>query len=228
MSDMAGTLAALAGLVAGLALGFPGCGTGNEPKRPPSVPAASGPTIVALGDSLTAGYGVAEREAWPALLEAKLAGAGKGGRVVNAGVSGETSSGTLSRVDWVVSKLKPEIVILTIGANDGLRGTDPALVRANVTAIVKRLQQSGATVVLGGMRMVVNMGGDNTKAFEAVYPAVAAQTGAIFLPFLLEGVATVPALNLGDGIHPNAAGHRVVVETVYPFVLKALAARAGG
>jgi acyl-CoA thioesterase-1 len=215
-------------LLALLAVGAPACGRKDEAK--PAAPTAAPPaaTVVALGDSLTAGYGLEETEAWPALLEAKLAAAGLPWRVVNAGVSGETSSGTLSRTDWVLRQLKPEVVVLAIGANDGLRGIEPRLLESNLLAIVRRLQAGGATVVIAGMRMVVNMGEEYTREFAAVYPAVARETGADFIPFLLEGVAAVPALNLADGIHPNAAGHRVVAETVYPRLVGALRERAAG
>jgi acyl-CoA thioesterase-1 len=220
-------LAAAPLVLAVLALCAAGCGRQEDPKRaaPAAAPEAPAGTIVALGDSLTAGYGVAEREAWPALLEARLRAAGKRWRVVNAGVSGETSSGTLSRADWVVRQLRPDVVILAIGANDGLRGIDPKLVRANVIAIVRKLQAGGATVVLAGMRMVVNMGADYTKAFAAVYPAAARETGVDLVPFLLEGVAAVPALNQEDGIHPTAAGHRIIAETVYPHALRSVEER---
>ena len=201
----------------------PGAGPGGAPPARPQ-PVWQG-TIVALGDSLTAGYGLSEDEAWPSLLEKRLASEGRAWRVVNAGVSGETTSGTLSRVDWIMRQLKPEVVILAIGGNDGLRGLDVGLMESNITSVVQRLQDGGAVVVLAGMRMVRNLGPDYTRQFDAVYPAVARDTGAILVPFLLEGVATVPSLNLPDGIHPNAAGHRMVVETLYPFVLKSLERR---
>jgi acyl-CoA thioesterase-1 len=222
-------IAALPMLLAALALCAAACGRREEPKAAaPAAPAAAPTgTVVALGDSLTAGYGVAETEAWPALVGRRLAAEGRHWRVVNAGVSGETSSGTLSRVDWVVRQLRPDVVVLAIGANDGLRGIDPRLVRENILAIVRRLQAGGATVVLAGMRMVVNMGAEYTREFGAVYPAVARETGVELLPFLLEGVAAVPALNQEDGIHPNVAGHRIVADRVYPYVLRALEARGG-
>ncbi len=214
------------GLVMTLILASCGRESGTTPGEAlPAPPVASRGTMVALGDSLTAGYGLNEDEAWPALLERRLASEGKPWKVVNAGISGETSSGTLSRVDWIIRQLKPDIVILAIGGNDGLRGLDVSLLQANITSIVRKLQNNGAVVVLAGMRMVRNLGPDYTSKFDAVYPAVARDTGAILVPFLLEGVATVPALNLPDGIHPNAAGHSLVVETLYPFVLKALEGR---
>jgi acyl-CoA thioesterase-1 len=223
-----------AGLLSALAcaaLLCAGCRGKPEPAAAPPAPPAPAPawegTIVALGDSLTAGYGLAEEEAWPALLERRLAAEGVRWRVVNAGISGETSSGALARVDWVLRQLKPDVVILETGPNDGLRGLELGLVRENLLAAVRRLQAGGATVVLAGMQMVRNLGDEYTRGFAALYPAVAAETGAILVPFLLEGVAAVPALNLPDGIHPNADGQRRILETVHPHVLRAIGARPG-
>ncbi len=198
-----------------------------QPEKPrAATPAAAEsplPVIVAMGDSLTAGYGLDPDEAYPALLEARLREEGYRWRVVNAGISGETSSGALSRVDWVVARLKPDIVILVTGANDGLRGIDPHLLAGNLRALVQRLQASGALVVLGGMKMVKNLGADYTAAFEAVYPAVARKTGAVLIPFFLEGVAADPRLNQADGIHPTAEGCRRIVAHIYPVVIEAIA-----
>jgi acyl-CoA thioesterase-1 len=214
------------------ALWLAGCGDGDPPVRstapqPVATDAAARPrTIVAMGDSLTEGYGVEEEEAYPALLEARLRGAGYAVRVINAGVSGETSSGARSRVDWVLTQ-RPEVVILETGANDGFRGIDPALIEENIEAIVARLQSGGATVVLAGMQIVRNLGQPYTRAFAAIYPRVAERRGAVLIPFFLQGVAAVPALNQTDGIHPNAEGYRVVTATVYPYVLEALAGPGG-
>ncbi|HUJ19033.1 MAG TPA: arylesterase [Nitrospirota bacterium] len=178
-------------------------------------------TIVAVGDSLTAGKGVNEEDAYPAQLESKLGKAGYHWRVVNAGISGETSSGTLSRVAWVL-KLKPDIVILETGPNDGLRGIDPGMTQRNVDETVRILQENGVTVVLAGMKMVSNLGREFTRAFSAMYPAVARKRNLILVPFLLEGVAGDPSLNQADGIHPTAEGYRIVAETVYPYVRRAI------
>ena len=177
-------------------------------------------TIVAVGDSLTAGYGLNEADAYPARLEQKLRAAGYRWRVVNAGISGETSSGTLSRVDWVL-RLKPDIVILETGANDGLRGIDPQVTKKNIAETVRILKQNRVTVILAGMRMVTSMGRDYTEKFAAIYPAVAQKHDLILMPFFLQGVAGDPALNQGDGIHPIAEGYRIVADMVYPYVLKA-------
>jgi acyl-CoA thioesterase-1 len=178
-------------------------------------------TIVAVGDSLTAGLGVSLEEAYPALLEKKLQAAGLNYRVINAGSSGETSSDTLSRLSWVLT-LKPDIVILETGANDGLRGIDPQLTKGNLLRLVDMLKARGVTVVLAGMKMVQNLGEEYTTAFASIYPEVARARGVILIPFFLEGVAGDRRLNQEDGIHPTASGYRKVVETVYPYVIKAI------
>jgi acyl-CoA thioesterase-1 len=213
-----------------VAIWMAGCGEGERPAQTPkptpahtqTVPAAR--TIVAMGDSLTEGLGVEEELAYPARLEARLRGEGYDVRVINAGVSGETSSGARSRVEWVLT-LKPDVVILETGANDGFRGIDPAVIEDNVDAIVAQLQAGGATVVLAGMQIVRNLGRPYTEAFASLYPRVASARGAILIPFFLEGVAAMPALNQADGIHPNAEGYRVVAETVYSHTVEALRRR---
>jgi len=173
--------------------------------------------IVALGDSLTAGLGVAADEAYPARLEARLAREGYTYRVVNAGVSGDTTAGGLRRVDWVL-RAKPEIVIVALGANDGLRAQSPQAMRENLAAIVRRLQAAGARVLLAGMRLPPNYGAEYTKEFQTVFPDVARSTGAAFMPFLLDGVAADPRLNQPDGIHPTAAGQQVIADRLWPYL----------
>jgi acyl-CoA thioesterase-1 len=190
-------------------------------KTNPAPPGAPALMIVAMGDSLSAGFGVAEEDAYPARLETKLRAAGYPVQVVNGGVSGETSSGALSRLDWLLT-LKPAIVILETGGNDGLRGIPPALVEKNIEAIVERLQAEGVVVVLAGMKMFRNMGAEYTQAFETLYPAVAQRRAVIFMPFFLREVVGVPNRMQADALHPNAAGYRIVVETLYPYVLQAL------
>jgi acyl-CoA thioesterase-1 len=187
---------------------------------PPSAPQSKG-TIVAVGDSLTAGLGVNEEEAYPAQLEKKLRAAGYDWKVVNAGISGETSSGTLSRINWVM-KLRPDIVILETGANDGLRGIDPAVTRKNIDETIRILKQQNVTVVLAGMRMFRNLGQEFTKGFANLYPSLASKHDLILVPFFLQGVAGNPSLNRPDGIHPTAEGYRIVTENVYPFARKAI------
>lgn len=179
------------------------------------------PLIVAVGDSLTEGYGLGEADAYPAILERKLAAAGHPHRVVNAGISGETSSGALSRIDWILT-LDPAIVILETGANDGLRGIDPALTGKNIREIVSKFKAAGVTVVLAGMLMVGNLGPEYTAAFADMYPSVAAETDVVLIPFFLQGVAGDPAKNLPDGIHPTAEGYGIIVDNIFPYVVEAI------
>ncbi|RNC66627.1 MAG: arylesterase [Desulfuromonadales bacterium] len=197
----------------------------TQPAAPKqqSAPAEEG-IIVAVGDSLTAGYGLDETNAYPAQLERRLREAGYPWRVVNAGISGETSSGALSRVKWVLT-LKPDIVVLVTGANDGLRGIDPKVTEKNLDEMIRTLKERNVTVVLGGMKMVTNLGRAYTGAFSAVYPAVARRHDLILVPFFLDGVAGRADLNQDDGIHPTAEGYRVVVDTVFPFVTRAIEKR---
>ncbi|HEY5512144.1 MAG TPA: arylesterase [Geomonas sp.] len=201
---------------------FYGCQKEKEPgARAPADRSAFEGTVVAVGDSLTAGYGVPEADAYPAQLEKKLHQAGYRWRVINAGISGETSSGTLSRVDWVL-KLKPDIVILETGANDGMRGVDPQLTRGNIEKTVSLLQEKGVIVVLAGMQMFANLGPSYTTEFAAIYPKVAAKHSLILIPFFLADVAGDATLNQADGIHPVAKGYRIVTGTVYPHLLQAI------
>ncbi len=173
--------------------------------------------VVVLGDSLTAGLGVAADEAFPARLQARIRAEGYAYRVTNAGVSGDTTAGGLRRVDWVL-RANPEIVIVALGANDGLRGQSPPAIRANLEEIVARLQAAGARVLLVGMRLPPNYGADYTKEFEAIFPAVARRAKAALMPFLLDGVAADPRLNQADGIHPTAAGQQIMADRVWPYL----------
>ncbi len=181
-------------------------------------------TIVVMGDSLTAGYGVALDQGFPALLENKLNASNHLYRVVNSGVSGETSSGTLSRLSWVLT-MKPDIVILETGANDGLRGLPPTLIKKNIRTIIGKLQKNNIIPVLVGMQIVSNMGAEYTEEFKAIYPEIAGEYGVIFMPFLLDGVAAKPEFNGKDGIHPNEKGYRVIAENLFPYVLQAVEER---
>ncbi|HEU4369788.1 MAG TPA: arylesterase [Methylomirabilota bacterium] len=181
--------------------------------------------IVVLGDSLTAGLGVTRDEAYPALLEGRLRREGLAYRVVNAGVSGDTTAGGLRRLDWVL-RARPDIVLVALGANDGLRGLPVPALRDNLTAIVTRLRAAGPRVLLAGMRLPPNYGAAYADAFAEAFGTVARRTAVPLLPFLLEGVAGQPSLNQADGIHPNAAGHRVMAETVWRG-LRPLAEAAG-
>jgi acyl-CoA thioesterase I len=191
---------------------------------------ASGPLVVFLGDSLTAGLGVAEEQAFPALVRERLVEEGVPVRVVNAGVSGDTSAGGVRRLEWVLRQ-KPDVVVVGLGANDGLRGVSLASTEANLEDIVRRGKEGGARVVLLGMKIPPNYGPEYGAGFEAIYPRVARKLEVPLVPFLLEGVGGEADLNLGDGIHPNAEGHRRVAENVLPLVREALAetaAAAGG
>ena len=181
---------------------------------PAALAHAQEPVIVALGDSLTAGLGVTADEAYPALLQARLERDGLHYRVVNAGVSGDTTAGALRRVDWVL-RARPAVVVVALGANDGLRGLPVTAMRDNLAAIVTRLRAGGARVLLAGMRLPPNYGAAYTREFAEAFPSVARRASVPLVPFLLEGVAGVPALNQADGIHPNAAGQRVVADNVW-------------
>jgi acyl-CoA thioesterase-1 len=183
-------------------------------------------TIVAVGDSLTAGYGLDESESYPALLEQKLQAAGYRYRVVNAGVSGETTSGTLSRIEWILT-LAPDIVILETGANDGLRGIDPRLAEENIRQILRILKKEDVVVLLAGMKMVWNLGPAYVARFNRIYPKLAEDFDVVFFPFFLEGVAMHNDLILGDGIHPNGRGYKKITENIYPYVLEAIDRREG-
>ena len=180
--------------------------------------------IIAVGDSLTAGYGVAEQDAYPALLERKLKQNGYNFQVINAGISGETSSGALSRIGWIIAQ-QPDIVILETGANDGLRGIPPQVIYENIGKTVQLLKEGGVKVVLAGMQMLQNLGPVYTGEFADIYPKVAREQDIILVPFFLQEVAGSPPHNQADAIHPTAAGHRIIVETVYPYVLQAIQAR---
>jgi acyl-CoA thioesterase-1 len=193
--------------------------TGPPPQ--PSVAAPPGRTIVAFGDSLTAGYGLDPDQAYPAQLERKLRADGHPWKVINAGSSGETSSGALQRVTWVL-RMHPDLVVLETGANDGLRGIAPRVTQANLVSLVRSFKQHHVAVVLCGMQITSNMGASYTQAFAAVYPAVAHATGVALVPFFLQGVGGNPSLNLEDGLHPTAEGYALVVHNVYPLVVDGL------
>ena len=191
------------------------------PPPPAAVTPAYEGIIVAVGDSLTEGLGLEEEFAYPAVLERKLRDLGYPYQVVNAGISGETSSGTVARIKWILT-LKPDIVILVIGANDGFRGIDPDLIKANIQKIVKELKAQNVTVVLGAMQIVQNLGQNYTTAFEKIYPAVAQSETIILTPFFLNGVAANRKLNQADGIHPTADGYQVIVDNITPYVIEAI------
>ena len=173
--------------------------------------------IVALGDSLSAGFGLPANEAFPAKLQAALAAKGVEASVTNAGVSGDTATDGLARLDWSVPE-GTDAVIVEFGANDALRGLDPTLTRKALQAIVERLKRRGIAVLLCGMLAPRNLGEDYGRSFAAIYPSLATQAGAPLYPFFLDGVATDPALNQPDGLHPVAAGVDAIVARILPKV----------
>ena len=184
----------------------------------PPVRAAGAPmTLVALGDSLTAGYGLGPNEGFVPQLQAALTARGHNVHVRNGGVSGDTSTGGLARLDWAVAA-DVQAVIVELGANDMLRGIAPNVTRTNLTALIKRLQARGIKVMLTGMMAAPNLGEAYAARFNPIYPQIAEQFGLVFYPFFLDGVAGQPALNLPDGIHPNAAGIGIIVENILPKV----------
>ena len=185
----------------------------------PPASAADGPirTIMAFGDSLTSGYGLPPADAFPVKLEAALRARGHAVRVINAGVAGDTTAGGRARLAWMLAD-KPDAVILELGANDGLRGLDPAETLANLRAIMEQLIAADLPVLLAGMRAPPNLGRDFGAEFDTIFATVALEYDALFYPFFLEGVAARPTLNQNDGIHPNSAGVAIVVERIIPSV----------
>lgn len=180
--------------------------------------------ILVLGDSLSAGYGLTTAEAFPAQLEQALRQNGLSVRVINAGVSGGTTAGGLARLDWALSD-RPQLVIVQLGANDALRGLDPEQARANLDAILTRLQSEGMPVLLAGMRAPRNLGPDYYTKFDRIYSDLARKHRIALDPFFLEGVALRPELNQADGLHPNAQGVAVIVRRLLPQVQELLIGR---
>jgi acyl-CoA thioesterase-1 len=190
---------------------------GEEPRAAPvAATGAERPTVLFVGTSLTAGYGVEPEESYPALLQEKIDSAGLDYRVVNAGVSGQTSAGARSSIDWLLRQPVSVLVVET-GANDGLRGLPPDSLRANIQAILDRARElrPAPRLVLIGMRIPPNYGQSYSRQFEAVFPELARANDAELVPFLLEGVGGVAALNQPDGVHPTAQGQRRMAETVW-------------
>lgn len=179
--------------------------------------------ILALGDSLTEGLGVAENHTYPAILQQQLNAKGHQNiQVVNAGLSGETSTGLLNRLDWVM-QLQPDLTILTIGANDAMRGLDLERTDDNIRTIIKILQQKNSDVILAGMEIYDNLGREYVSGFKDIYPRIAKDLDLPFIPFFLQGVAGDPELNQQDGIHPNHSGYQVIVENnILPAVTQYL------
>lgn len=187
----------------------------------PSGAIAAERLILALGDSLTAGYGLSAEDGFTEQLEGALKAAGVNARVVNGGVSGDTSAGGLARADWLLAE-RPELVIVELGANDALRGLEPADTRRNIDALVAKLVKNGARVILTGMMAPPNLGREYAAEFNRIFPEVAKKHKVELYPFFLDGVAANPAFNQSDGIHPNAKGVSVIVERMLPVLLETL------
>ena len=173
--------------------------------------------LLVLGDSLSAGYGLKPEDSFPSQLEKAMHDAGYDVRVINAGVSGDTTAGGLSRLEWALSD-KPHIVLVELGGNDALRGLPPAETYANLDSILARLKNRDISVILAGMQAPRNLGEDYTTVFDAIYPRLARKYDLPFYPFFLDGVALDPALNQADGIHPNSAGVREIVRRILPLL----------
>ena len=184
-------------------------------------PARAQSTIVAFGDSLTAGYGLPAAQSYPALLERALIERGHDVKIINAGVSGDTSADARNRARFTL-KTKPQIVIVAFGGNDALRGLPPKAMRENLDFVLQAARDAGAAPVLAGMLAPVNLGESYGRDFAAVFVDLAQKHAAVFYPFLLEGVALNPDLNQADGIHPNADGAREIARRILPFVERAL------
>ncbi len=176
-------------------------------------------TIMFFGDSLTAGYGLSPEEAFPYLLEQKLNEQGKNCKVINAGLSGETTAGGLSRIDWVLRQ-PIDVFVLELGGNDGLRGLPLEQTKSNLQAIINKVKAKNpnAKIVVAGMMVPPNMGDDYSTAFRNVFPEIAKKNNATLIPFLLEGVAGNEKLNLPDGIHPNPEGHKIVANNLVKVI----------
>ena len=174
--------------------------------------------ILAFGDSLTAGYNLPPGQSFADQLQAALVAKGYDAVVIQGGVSGDTTSGGKARLDWVLQGAKADHVIVELGANDALRGIDPALTRANLDAIITRLQDDHVKVLLAGMLAPPNLGADYQKSFNALYPELAKKHGIPIYPFFLDGVAAHPDLTLADGMHPTAEGVAVMVQRILPLV----------
>lgn len=211
----------------GLVLALVGGAGGRADSAPAGAPAVSARTVVVLGDSLAAGYGVEPKEAFPAVLQDKVTRAGLPFSVINAGVSGDTTAGGLRRLNWLLRR-PMEVLIIELGGNDGLRGLDPGSTRSNLVAMIDRARerQPGMRVLLTEMEVPANLGDDYVGRFREVFPAVAREKDVALIPGFLEGVAGLPEMNQADLIHPTAAGHRRLAENVWEILRPVLEAAA--
>ena len=189
---------------------------GTEHAQETTPPGSPPKVILCFGDSLTAGYGLDPAQAFPALIQAKIKARGWGFRVINAGLSGETTAGGRRRIAWVLQR-PIDVLVLALGANDGLRGLPIAEARHNLQAIIDHTRQTypQVKIVLAGMQAPTNLGREYTTSFQALFPALAAANDVALIPFLLAGVGGIPALNLPDGIHPTPAGHAIIAQNVW-------------
>jgi acyl-CoA thioesterase-1 len=210
-----------------LAAWLTSCSASTEKKQAEEgnqvVDSTANKTILFFGNSLTAGYGIDPEESFAGRIQTRLDSLKKEFRVINGGLSGETTAGGLSRLDWFLEE-EPYLFVLELGGNDGLRGIALTETKKNLLAIVDKVQAKypNTKIILAGMQIPPNMGQEYTEEFKAIYPAVAKEKNIELIPFLLEGVAGNPDLNLPDGIHPTAEGHRLVMETLWPYISKAL------
>jgi acyl-CoA thioesterase-1 len=210
-----------------LAAWLTSCSSSTEKKQAEEgnqvVATMANKTILFFGNSLTAGYGIDPEESFAGRIQTRLDSLKKEFRVINGGLSGETTAGGLSRLDWFLEE-EPYLFVLELGGNDGLRGIALTETKKNLLAIVDKVQAKypNTKIILAGMQIPPNMGQEYTEEFKAIYPAVAKEKNIELIPFLLEGVAGNPDLNLPDGIHPTAEGHRLVMETLWPYISKAL------
>ncbi len=194
-----------------------------DPAQPAelSIP-SDAPLVAVLGDSIAAGLHLSAHQAFPAVLQRDLAAAGLPFRLVNAGVSGDTSAGGLRRIDWILQQ-KPAVLVIELGGNDGLRGQDPDAVEANLRAIATRAQSAGARVLLLGVQLPSSYGADYAGRFAAIYPRLSQDLGIELVPEFLAGVGGVPDMNLEDGLHPSTKGHERIAQTVAPALRRMLA-----
>ena len=185
-------------------------------------PASEPPVLLVLGDSLSAGYGMDREKSWVSLLETRLNERGYNYRVLNSSISGDTSQGGVTRLPRLLERYQPKIVIIELGANDGLRGIDPAVTRANLSDMIARSQASGARVLLAGIRLPPNYGSAYLQQFESMYADLASEYQALLVPFFMDGVAMEPEFLQADNIHPNEAGQPVLLENVWAVLEPAL------